>query len=145
MVVCRSEKFKGGAVGGVSVRWKFAKAEAGDGAGDVADGADEEDSLGLGGWVAAVFEVPAVTEGKRRVDAGVAGGGEAVDQEAKIADRGDGLTRASVGSGDGGVGRALQVAGGAQDEIADHLGGEGLDGVGGVVGPEVDVQKRFRR
>ena len=57
-MVCRSEEFQGGAVGGFRVRGKFAKAEAGNGAGHVCRRrADQEDSLWLGGWPAAVFEV----------------------------------------------------------------------------------------
>ena len=42
-----------------------------------------------------------------------------------------------------GLGGALHGAGGAEDEVADHLGGEGLEGIGGFVSPEIDVQKRF--
>ena len=84
-----------------------------------------------------------VANGKSRVDVGVAGSGEAVDEQAKVAHRGDGLAGASVGSGDSGLGGALHGAGGAEDEVADHLGGEGLEGVGGFVSPEIDVQKSF--
>ena len=129
-------------MGRLGSRGKFAEAEAGDSAGGVADGADEEDSLGLRAGGVAVFEVAGVAKGKSRVDVGVARGGEAVDKKAKVADCGDGLAGASVGSGDRRIGGAVQSTGGAEDEVADHLGGERLAGVGGFVGPEIDVQRR---
>ena len=43
-----------------------------------------------------MFEVAGVANGKSRVDAGVAGGGEAVDEQAQVADRGDGLACGAV-------------------------------------------------